>query len=182
MMLEATHRFAPFAKRLVPAAIAVLVAALALAVADAASAARNVSTSGTPGNVYEPLIPASCYDYVLYGYKHLEIDGPSVEAAALRNGSRGQYVRWSTDVTDEATGVTTPGSLSAWSWVPLGARVTLPVMSGAFTLFHRLGVRVHIQWWDPTSGVYTGAMDYTINAYTNFDYAGGSFSTVGCGP
>jgi hypothetical protein len=157
-----------------------LAISLTLVVATEAEAATAVSKSGVPGATYEPSQPASCFDNVFARVKQLGVYGPTVYAAALGNGSRSQYVTWRTDVTDRTTGVTAVGSWSAWALATTTTPVKLAEMDGNFTLFHPLGVRVHILWWDPISKTYTGTLDYTINGYYNYDYSPVQFSTSSC--
>jgi hypothetical protein len=160
--------------------VSALVAMLAAVSTPGAHAARAVSQSGAPGAAWEPSRPATCYDNILARVKQLTVTGPTVYAAALSNGSRSQYVTWSTDVTDATTLVTAIGSWSAWALATTTTPVRLADMSGSFSYFHPLGVRVHIRWWDPLSQQYTGALDYTINGYYNYDYSPASFSTYSC--
>jgi hypothetical protein len=154
---------------------AVLAACLASLVAGVTggAAATNVFVSGATGAVYEDAHPVLCSDLMaLAGLgRVVTVNGPLVYARALQNGSTWQYVHYRAEITDLATGITRPLGPSAWvtpstsaaRWLPQLKMVGLPAG-------HRMVVRMMVEWWDPVSGGYTGALSYTVDRYNDLNY------------
>jgi hypothetical protein len=146
-----------------------------------AGAATGVTKSLNPGPVYEPSYPVTCMGSIYASLpKSVSISAPSVYAAALANGSRSQYVSWAADVYDFTSGTHTTGTFTNWVSASTSVPAKLPGLVATVPQFHRVGVRIHILWWDPVSQRYSGTLDYTVNAYYNMEYSPWLFSTTSC--
>lgn len=170
------------------AVLAIAAAALAISAATA-GAATNVTSSGVTSAVREPGQPALCSDWgnVLssnFGYpsgvKDVAVNGPTVWAAPLANGSRSQYVMYRADVWDMTSQRWYDGSWTGLYLATTTAPASLPQVTAQVPAWDRIGVRIHIAWWDPVSQRYSGVLDYTVNGYYNLDYSPVLFSTSSC--
>ena len=180
------------AKRHIPikiGALPVFVAAVLAVAAASATAATNVTSSGITSAVQEPSQPVRCSDWgnVLssaFGYasgtKDIAINGPTVWAAPLANGSRGQYVAYRADVWDIAAQRWYDGSWTSYVYATTTSPASLPQVTSSVPAWDPIGVRIHIVWWDPVSSRFSGTLDYTVNRYYNLDYSPVLISSSSC--
>jgi len=153
--------------------VIIAVALLAAVSSGTAAAASDITQTLTPGTVYEASFPVKCWNFGLVdgsNLKNVYINPPAVYAAPLANGSRSQYVSYAADLFDFTTGENHVGTFTAWALASTSTPAKLPQLVSSVPLFRRIGIRIHVIWWDPVSQRYSGTLDYSVNQYYDMDY------------
>jgi hypothetical protein len=162
-------RRAGLRKRLIVVVVGASLVAAAL-LAQAGNAAVAVQTTGVPGPVYENALPVACVQYGSPAMLQVNEHGPDVRAATLPNGSTGQWVNYYDVVYDTSTGAVINSPWQGWTWATTSNWVQLSTIPTQIGLNDSAIVAVHLLWYDPRSGTYSGSMSYGVNLYEHVDY------------
>jgi hypothetical protein len=172
-----------------------LAGAIALSLQSSpALAASSVSSTGTPGLVYESNPPATCVDYVLPTYPNTSgvqstVYAPTVMAAMLRSGSQWQYVHYRAllfDTTSKTYVLATTYSPWAVATVKTAAQWAAGWASPVFSLsydpytFPNFVAVIVVEWWDPVSRQTSATLQYTVDKYWRFSPPSTYYSTPSC--
>lgn len=160
-------------------AVASTLAAIGTVGSTSALAATNWGQWGSPGGVVENywhdsanFLPAvvECQDQT--GVRGVKMAGPTVNAVALSNGSRWQYILYRAVEIDPRTNHVLTQPQSPWVPVSTSNPVKLPDLYTTVAYGQAVLVKVVVWWWDPVSQNYSGEKWYTVNSYLTQNYFG----------